>query len=144
MMKEILRNGLVNGELQAPHVFSMYQSGIMTQGGLKQLHQKVMSLAQTDSERNKRTKTRPSKGSDLTDKSLADYGISWQNLNHSVVIVGWGTDPVNGQKYWIVRNSYGSTWGDHGEFLVQRGTDDFAIESETTAYDPVLCSEVGC
>lgn len=30
IMKEIARNGIVNGELQAPHIFSMYQSGIMT------------------------------------------------------------------------------------------------------------------
>lgn len=76
-------------------------------------------------------------------KNLADYGIEWQNLNHSVVILGWGTDPVNNQKYWIVRNSYGANWGDHGDFMVQRGTDDFGIESETTAYTPVLCGEDG-
>ena len=80
----------------------------------------------------------------VTDRDLEDYGIAWMNLNHSVVITGWGVDQKTGTKYWIVRNSYGSTWGDHGEFMVQRGTDDFAIESETTAYDPVLCSEAGC
>ena len=74
----------------------------------------------------------------VSDKSLSDYGIEWQNLNHSVTIIGWGEDPKTQLKYWIVRNSYGPNWGDHGEFLVQRGTDDFGIESETTAYDPVL------
>ena len=57
---------------------------------------------------------------------------------------GWGVDPKTNTKYWIVRNSYGSKWGDHGEFLVARGTNDFGIESETTAYDYVLCSEGGC
>jgi len=118
----------------------------MTQSGLKQLHNKVLTLAQTESERKKKIviTAKTPKAQPLTDKSLADYGISWQNLNHSVVIIGWGTDPVNGQKYWIVRNSYGGTWGDHGEFLVQRGTNDFGIEGETTAYEPVLCSEAGC
>jgi hypothetical protein len=45
MMKEIMRNGLVNGELQCPHVFSMYQSGVLTQSGIKQLHKKVLTLA---------------------------------------------------------------------------------------------------
>ena len=35
MMKEIIRNGLVNGELQAPHIFSMYQSGVLTKTGIK-------------------------------------------------------------------------------------------------------------
>jgi C1A family cysteine protease len=47
----------------------------------------------------------------LTDKDLEDYGISWMNLNHSVVILGWGVDPKTGVKYWIVRNSYGRKWG---------------------------------
>ena len=138
MMKEIMRNGIVNGELQAPKIFGMYTKGVLTADGIKQLHKKIHSLAQTGNDKQKAT------AQIITDKNLEDYGISWQNLNHSVVIIGWGTDPVNQQKYWIVRNSYGSTWGDHGEFLVQRGTDDFGIESETTAYDYILCSVDGC
>ena len=133
-----MRNGIVNGELQAPKIFGMYTKGVLTADGIKQLHKKIHSLAQTGNDKQKAT------AQIITDKNLEDYGISWQNLNHSVVIIGWGTDPVNQQKYWIVRNSYGSTWGDHGEFLVQRGTDDFGIESETTAYDYILCSVDGC
>jgi hypothetical protein len=30
MMKEILRNGVVNGELQVPGVFSFYREGILS------------------------------------------------------------------------------------------------------------------
>jgi C1A family cysteine protease len=63
------------------------------------------------------------------------------NLNHSVVIVGWGVDPSTGTKYWKVRNSYGEKWGMNGDFLVRRGENDFGIESESTAYDARLCSE---
>jgi cathepsin C len=138
MMKEILRNGIVNGELQAPSIFSMYTEGIMTSSGIQKLHKKIKSsLAQIDA-------SEDSEKVEITNKTLKDYGISWQNLNHSVVIIGWGVDEVTNTKYWIVRNSYGSTWGDHGEFLVQRGNDDFGIESETTGYDYVLCSEAGC
>jgi len=65
-------------------------------------------------------------------------------MNHSIVILGWGTDTQTGQKYWICRNSYGKKWGDDGDFLVARGKNDFAIESETTGYDPVLCSDAHC
>ena len=134
MMKEIIRNGIVNGELQAPSIFHMYTQGVLTAEGIKNLSDSLQtSMAQKDAKK-------PA----ITDKNLSDYGISWQNLNHSVVILGWGTDAANGQKYWIVRNSYGSKWGDHGEFLVQRGTNDFGIESETTAYDYALCSEGEC
>jgi C1A family cysteine protease len=133
MMKEIIRNGIVNGELQAPSIFHMYSSGVLTSNGIEQLSS---SLADK--------KTNGSVRSKITDKSIRDYGYSWQNLNHSVVILGWGTDPVTGMKYWIVRNSYGPTWGDKGEFLVKRGSNDFGIESETTAYNFALCQEVGC
>lgn len=116
----------------------MYTTGVLTADGIKQLSNSVggqQSLAQV-----KNTKSAVS----ISDKTLKDYGISWQNLNHSVVIIGWGTDEQNGQKYWIVRNSYGSQWGDKGEFLVQRGTNDFGIESETTAYDYIRCDQEQC
>lgn len=43
----------------------------------------------------------------ITDRTLDDYGIAWMNLNHSVVITGWGVDPKTNTKYWVVRNSYG-------------------------------------
>jgi C1A family cysteine protease len=76
----------------------------------------------------------------LTDRSLEDYGISWMNLNHSIVIIGWGVDQETGTKFWKVRNSYGPKWGMSGDFLVRRGENDFGIESETTAYDVRKCS----
>jgi len=75
-----------------------------------------------------------------TDRSLEDYGIAWMNLNHSVVIVGWGVDKTTNTKYWIVRNSYGDKWGMSGNFWVRRGENDFGIESETTGYEVLLCS----
>ena len=43
----------------------------------------------------------------LSDKTLNDRGISWMDMNHSVVIIGWGKEEKTGTGYWIVRNSYG-------------------------------------
>jgi len=40
-------------------------------------------------------------------------------LNHAVVLVGYGTDEKEGD-YWIVRNSWGSSWGEHGYIRLQR------------------------
>ena len=80
-------------------------------------------------------KTRAEKASDISNKSLNDSGAAWTNLNHSVLIVGWGVDDTNGNKYWILRNSYGSNWGNKGDFMVRRGSDDFGIESEQIAFE---------
>ena len=46
------------------------------------------------------------------------------DMNHSVVILGWGKDPKTGVGYWIVRNSYGPKWGMDGDFLVKRGDNE--------------------
>lgn len=71
----------------------------------------------------------------VSNKNINDQGLSWTNLNHSVVILGWGQEPNTDVKYWIVRNSYGSNWGQNGDFMVRRGQDDMGIESEQIAFD---------
>jgi cathepsin X len=46
-------------------------------------------------------------------------------LDHDVSITGWGEE--NGTKYWIARNSWGSYWGEGGNFRLIRGIDNLGV-----------------
>jgi len=52
------------------------------------------------------------------------------DIDHEVSIVGWGEQ--NGVKYWRVRNSWGTHWGESGFFRIVRGVNNLAIETECT------------
>jgi len=50
---------------------------------------------------------------------------------HAIKIIGWGTQ--NGTPYWLVANSWNTSWGDKGFFLIRRGTNECGIETSVTA-----------
>lgn len=56
---------------------------------------------------------------------LNDIGTLDKPFDHEVSVVGW----INGQ-YWIVRNSWGTFWGDYGYAYVAFGS--LSIEQQCT------------
>ena len=51
---------------------------------------------------------------DLTSTKCPSSGI-----NHAVTLVGYGTQ--SSTDYWIVKNSWGKSWGESGYFRIRRG-----------------------
>ncbi|XP_070542637.1 pro-cathepsin H-like isoform X2 [Ptychodera flava] len=52
--------------------------------------------------------------------SSTECKTSPQHVNHAVLATGFN-ETVSGEKYWIVKNSWGADWGLHGYFWIKRG-----------------------
>jgi len=79
--------------------------------------------------------------------------------SHSICIIGWDEDETTGEKSWIIKNSWGRTFGEEapkdspfwkencsnsesgpcrGFFRLRRGVDESAIESAAVSFIPKL------
>ncbi|ELT90593.1 hypothetical protein CAPTEDRAFT_217275 [Capitella teleta] len=62
---------------------------------------------------------------------------NWKDQNHSVLIVGYGTDEY-GVEYWIAKNSWGKQWGMKGYVHLARNHDNMCGLSTHPMYPDVI------
>ena len=80
---------------------------------------------------------------------MGDCGQALTDLNHAVLIVGYGTEPAGTDQcpgrnsgnwgrddcpYWIVKNSWGPGWGEDGYFKMARILDSQDHESNICGF----------
>jgi len=60
------------------------------------------------------------------------------HANHAVTVIGYGK--LNDRKYWLVRNSWGSGWGDKGYVKMDREKNNMCYISQYSHYPKVGCT----
>jgi len=107
---ELYKNGPIAVSFEPDELFFNYSQGILdfTDEDIKKLGIKVYN-------NNDNSKSKP----------------EWQKVDHSVVLIGWGKENLNGKEieFWILQNSWGAGWGENGNFRVKAGVNLMSIES---------------
>ncbi|XP_071956332.1 digestive cysteine proteinase 2-like isoform X2 [Antedon mediterranea] len=62
----------------------------------------------------------------------SDPRCSRTYLNHGVLIVGYGDDLQSGKPYWLIKNSWGTSWGMRGYFKISRTNNTCGITTRAS------------
>jgi len=72
------------------------------------------------------------RGGVVTGETKTVCPAGWFDLDHCVLLTGYGKDNSTGYDYWNVKNSWGSGWGEKGFIRLQRGNNMCGVADEAT------------
>lgn len=58
---------------------------------------------------------------------VTDQNFTTDDIDHVMEVAGWG-QTASGLKYWVIRNSWGTYWGDAGWLKLRRGVNQMMSE----------------
>ena len=61
-------------------------------------------------------------------------GNTLEDLDHAVLLVGYGK--LNGQHYWLIKNSWSTYWGNDGYVLMSQKNNNCGVATQPTFVIP--------
>jgi len=63
-----------------------------------------------------------------------DQECSSESLDHGVLAIGYGVEEDTGEAYWLIKNSWGTSWGLEGYIKIARNEDNMCGVASTASY----------
>ena len=63
-----------------------------------------------------------------------ECGNGPDDLDHAVLLVGYGE--INGEKYWLIKNSWSTYWGNDGYVLMSQKNNNCGVATAPTFVIP--------
>lgn len=80
---------------------------------------------------------------DTYPNGIFNQSVFFPMPNHILSITGWGIDTELNQEYWILRNSWGTYWGENGYAKINMGGHNLGVESSCSWATPVKKNGTG-